>query len=627
MSFQQDDTFINAAEKTQDNRFLLPGFHRPLDFYPMEKNIYGIECRSMFPTALDDRDIQRGDADLPAQTLREIAMVHVMEEITDIPQWWTKIHDPGVTEEWKSMAMNSGRDVTLNMANWIIEELKFKALIQETTETVALYNGDATKSDVNVSKDLLEELKTVVKVLEYADPRLHFFTPCSKDKQRDYLSMALFPLVYGKSRILGDRLIGLDDALDNIGKGEPIPIPKETGITREDLAWRVLARADIQVRPYSRFSQILPTDWQLGDDNKWHIETYINNLHPVKHRNIYKVIERIFNCIIPQWNATLTPLKDQLHSRARIEYTKAEYYPIPKDVADSAPQIQPREANSEFEERLEKWRMEHVRAIQPDAGEFIPWAVPPWLMSKLPEDLPSPVRIEEGVDLNKDYKQRGLQVVTRLLSVDLDPEDRYYETDWHVELQMNEHICAAAFYIYDTENMEDPNMEFRNMVETATLSEVEHEPGDFTWLKQVFGLENGEPAIQSPGAIRCKVGRTVIYPTTVQHRLTGFELKDKSKPGYSRALVFLLVDPNIRIISTANVPPQRYDWCHPVPATENPEELSKAMQKLALDNIDRKGDLPMSLAEALEIRKEVMNEGYEFTRYQHVAFESNLLML
>jgi hypothetical protein len=63
MSFQQDEGFINAAEMTQDNRFLLPGFHRPLDFYPMEKNIYGVECRSMFPTALDDRDIQRGDAE------------------------------------------------------------------------------------------------------------------------------------------------------------------------------------------------------------------------------------------------------------------------------------------------------------------------------------------------------------------------------------------------------------------------------------------------------------------------------------------------------------------------------------------------------------------------------------
>lgn len=169
-------------------------------------------------------------------------------------------------------------------------------------------------------------------------------------------------------------------------------------------------------------------------------------------------------------------------------------------------------------------------------------------------------------------------------------------------------------------------MEFRNMVETATLSEVEHDPGDFKWLNQVFGLENGEPAIQISGSIRCKVGRTVIYPCTVQHRLTGFELKDKAKPGYSRALIFLLVDPNIRIISTANVPPQRYDWTHPV-ATDKPEELSDAMQKLALDNIDQKGDLPMSLAEALEIRKDVLNEGFEYTRYQHVAFESNLLML
>jgi hypothetical protein len=322
------------------------------------------------------------------------------------------------------------------MANWIIEELKFKALIQEATGAVALYNGDVTKSDVNVREDLKEELKKVVKILEYPDPKLHFYNPSSKDKERDYLSMALFPLVYGKTRILPDRLISLDDAIDNIGQGEPIPMPKETGITREDIAWRVLARADIQVRPYSRNFQILPSDWRLGPDNQWHIATYINNLHPVKHRNIYQVIEQVFNCIVPQWNATLTPLKDQLHSRARIEYTKAEYYPVPKEVADTAPQIRPREAYSEFEERLEKWRMEHIRAIQPDAGTFIPWAVPPWLMSQLPEDLPSPVRIEQGVDLNKDYKHRGLQVIMRLLGVDLKPDDPYYATDWHVELQM-----------------------------------------------------------------------------------------------------------------------------------------------------------------------------------------------
>lgn len=44
----------------KDFRFALPGFNRPLDFAPMEKNIYGVESRSMFPSALDDRDIQAG---------------------------------------------------------------------------------------------------------------------------------------------------------------------------------------------------------------------------------------------------------------------------------------------------------------------------------------------------------------------------------------------------------------------------------------------------------------------------------------------------------------------------------------------------------------------------------------
>lgn len=46
--------------KNGDPPFLLPGYGRPLDYAPLEKNIYGIESRSMFPTALDDRDIVNG---------------------------------------------------------------------------------------------------------------------------------------------------------------------------------------------------------------------------------------------------------------------------------------------------------------------------------------------------------------------------------------------------------------------------------------------------------------------------------------------------------------------------------------------------------------------------------------
>jgi hypothetical protein len=334
------------------------------------------------------------------------------------------------------MALNSGAEITPNMANWIIDELKFKAMIYEMTQAVGLYNGDMTKSDTNISAPLLERLRKETQILDYDDPELQFFHPGTMRKQRDLLAMALYPLVYSKTRILTNKTIGLDDALRHAGQGEVIEAPKETGITREDMSWRVAAQSDIQVRPFNRNFQVLPTDLELGDDDRWHIVSYINNLHPVKHRNIYKIIEEAFNCIVPQFNMTMTPLKDTLHSRARIEYHKAEYHPIPKSVLDRKPQIRPQEAQSEFEERYENWRLENFKAVQPDVGVFIPWAVPPGLMNKLPEDLPSAVRIERGVSLNKDYKNRGLQVIVHILGVDLDPKDPYFQSDWHVEGQM-----------------------------------------------------------------------------------------------------------------------------------------------------------------------------------------------
>jgi hypothetical protein len=168
-------------------------------------------------------------------------------------------------------------------------------------------------------------------------------------------------------------------------------------------------------------------------------------------------------------------------------------------------------------------------------------------------------------------------------------------------------------------------MEFRNIAETATLSEVEHSPNDFIWLRQVFGLDNGEPAIQCPGTIRVCPGRTIMYPSTIQHRFTRYELKDKTKPGHGRAVVFLLVDPNIRIISTANVPPQRLDWTMSLKSSD--EELKASMSKLALDNRKSKEHMPLSLDEALDHRRKYLQEIMEFTSYQHVAFESIVLSL
>ena len=45
-----------------------------------------------------------------------------------------------------------------------------------------------------------------------------------------------------------------------------------------------------------------------------------------------------------------------------------------------------------------------------------------------------------------------------------------------------------------------------------------------------------------------------------QHRVSPFHLEDRTKPGHRRFIALWLVDPTLRIISTANVPPQQMDW-------------------------------------------------------------------
>lgn len=167
-------------------------------------------------------------------------------------------------------------------------------------------------------------------------------------------------------------------------------------------------------------------------------------------------------------------------------------------------------------------------------------------------------------------------------------------------------------------------MEFRHIAETDSLNEVAHDPNDAVWLKQVYGFDVGDPPIQHVGSIHYRPGRVIMYPSTVQHRITEFTLKDPSKPGAAKFLAMFLVDPNIRIISTANVPPQRLDWTFTEKDFGN---LSDSLDKLSLEFQDRKGNLPLSMSEARQLHDEFLSELNEFTKYQHIAFESNVISI
>lgn len=132
----------------------------------------------------------------------------------------------------------------------------------------------------------------------------------------------------------------------------------------------------------------------------------------------------------------------------------------------------------------------------------------------------------------------------------------------------------------------------------------EHEP-----IAQVFDVPSlrDELAVQQLGKLKCKEDRLLAFPNTLQHRVEPFKLVDPSRPGHRRFLVLWLVDPNYRIASTANVPPQQHDWI----ARETIDKIL-ARQDMAAELEDMikeyTDDYPMSLDTAKKLRLELMKE-------------------
>lgn len=124
----------------------------------------------------------------------------------------------------------------------------------------------------------------------------------------------------------------------------------------------------------------------------------------------------------------------------------------------------------------------------------------------------------------------------------------------------NEHICATALYYYDDCNVKEGDPTFRQQSRGyPDIKNVNTPPGRYGWLEPVFGCTTGPP-IQHMGWIRSLEGRVVTYPNILQTMADPLELEDPTQPGHRKVLALFLVDPGIKIISTANVPCQQREW-------------------------------------------------------------------
>ncbi|RDB17189.1 hypothetical protein Hypma_001699 [Hypsizygus marmoreus] len=596
-----------TEDAPQPTRFQLPGFGLPLNYIPP----------GLFSNALVADDVS-----LPLTTLREFTMLRLMNQLTDKPDWHQKVFDDTITAKWKSEALATRRRlISEKIVDWCIAELRYKARIFEDTGAVSVYNGDVVKSDTAIATSLKDALRKAVTPLEGVPAHQQDWHPGSNQKVLDLVHPSLFPLIYGRSRILRDSLVGLDDCISRCGDGEIIPIPpKEEASLSSSRKQR-----GVEKKPFSTQFQWLPCDVDISDENDTKITSYINNLHPGMHKDLYNVIEKIIHRTIPIWNLTLTPLKiGTFYHTIRIKYDKCVYDPDPEmGPATDGPQQEEDEDDDEFYERRNEWYGDTRQVVQPEPETFKP---PEARMREHIRDrifVPGTTELkpEYSTDLRRDYRLRGLQIIVKLANIHLTPENPKYEGGtWHVEGQLNEHICATAIYYYDNENITTSSIAFRQQSSTTDAqSEVSYRQDHHDWLEEVFGCEQGGEGVQDVGSVDTLEGRLLSWPNILQHQVQPFKLADMKKPGHRKILALFLVDPNIRIISSANVPCQQREWWSDAIKHDSGaiSGLPAELQGQIFKDVE---DFPISLEEAKEFRVKLMDERRHYVFQHNLAF-------
>lgn len=206
--------------------------------------------------------------------------------------------------------------------------------------------------------------------------------------------------------------------------------------------------------------------------------------------------------------------------------------------------------NDYSDPRIVKWA-ETREAVQPEPPEFWAW---PYGMARIPP-------------LRERFQDSGLQIIVKMVSIELTPDKNpsFPMGGWHVEGQMNEHIIGTALYYLDSENITPSSLQFR--MQTSPYQDEYQTAVDqnsFSWMEQVFGVllgpMSGGACLQNYGRVETREGRLLAFPNVFHHRVTPFELADKTKPGHRRFIALWLVDPFTRVINTANVPPQQEEW-------------------------------------------------------------------
>ena len=179
--------------------------------------------------------------------------------------------DDEIVTKWNQEALaTDGMDMTQEMFDWCIKELRIKAVIFQKSGMVTAYDADVVKSDSAVSEELRNALINAVKPLEDVPPHQRDWHPGSDETVLDLVHPSLFPLVYGVSRILTDSVTSLEDCIERCCEGVVCNVFRDKGSKKSEKSNSIRShfryREVIPIVGYSNNFQWLPCDVDISGD-------------------------------------------------------------------------------------------------------------------------------------------------------------------------------------------------------------------------------------------------------------------------------------------------------------------------------------------------------------------------
>lgn len=235
--------------------------------------------------------------------VREIAMLAVMDALTDKPRWHEKVFDEAVVEQWRAEAVSMPLISPLAW-KWCLRELREKAAFQTEHGFVKTLDTGSVcaKGDDLIDAQLRDELLAGVQPLLDVKDAAKDWHPNSNEQVLNLVHPPLFPLVYGRTHVLQEGIVGLSDCLESCGKGTVAPQPTFKWKRRD----RYNMDQDWNIEHFSNRFQWLPAEIKFkGAGEDVESTSYINNLHPIQHRGLYSTISKITSKAIPMWNEVL----------------------------------------------------------------------------------------------------------------------------------------------------------------------------------------------------------------------------------------------------------------------------------------------------------------------------------